>query len=122
MKEFREGLRQQIIDVSDLKCFWGTAGGMATIYGAMYREIGDGNITNDDREQIADWIRTQRIDCTATFGKPESIDTYDLKRELTDMIFEVRNLTDEDRSKGRSYRDSLHERMIAAGWKPVDPT
>ena len=75
MKEFREGLRQQIIDVSDLKCFWGTAGGMATIYGAMYREIGDGNITNDDREQIADWIRTQRIDCTATFGKPESIDT-----------------------------------------------
>ena len=94
---------------------------MATVYGVIYREDEAANITVADRERIASWIRKQRIDCTATFGDPESIDSYDMMRDLTELVFEVRNLTDEDRDQGRKYRESLLDRFKAAGWKPVEP-
>lgn len=101
-------------------CIWGNQGGMATVYGLLYREDETTNITIADRERIADWIRSQRIDCTATFGDPEPEDSYDMMRDLTELVFEVRNLTEEDRDQGRKYIESIQERMKAAGWKRAE--
>ncbi|MFG0295548.1 MAG: hypothetical protein ACF8PG_06540, partial [Maioricimonas sp. JB045] len=114
MREFSDGLHRYITGDVGLACLWGGQGGMATVYGVLYHEDETTNITIADREQIAGWIREQRIDCTVSFGDPEPIDSYDMMRDLTELVFDVRNLTDEDRDQGREYRESLLERFKAA--------
>ena len=121
MREFSDGLHQYITAEAGLACLWGGQGGMATVYGVIYREDETTDISIADREQIVGWIREQRIDCTATFGDPEPIDSYDMMRDLTELVFDVHNLTDEDRDQGREYRESLLDRFKATGWKPVEP-
>ena len=120
-EEFSDGLYHFIKDELKLKYIWGSHGGMATDYGILYREEGETNITIADRALIADWIRKQRIDCTATFGDPEPIDSYDMSRDLTELVFEVRNLTDDDHKQAREYRESIQARIKAAGFKKTEP-
>ncbi|MCA8999552.1 MAG: hypothetical protein KDA80_21330 [Planctomycetaceae bacterium] len=120
-REFSEGLFRYIKEEESLQCLWGGQGGKATVYGVVYREVAVPNISLADREKIVDWIRRQRIDCTATFGDPEPFDSYDLMRDLTELAFEVRNLTDEDRNEGLAHRDSVLKRIEAAGGKVTEP-
>ena len=121
MRDLSDGLRRYITDEAKLECLWGGQGGMATVYGVIYRKDEAANITVADRETIANWIRKQQIDCTATFGDPDPMDAYDMMRDFSELVFEVQNLTDEDRRQGREYRQSLLNRFKAAGWKPVEP-
>ena len=118
--EFSEALFRYITEDAALQCLWGGQGGTATVYGVVYREAAEPSISLADRERVADWIRQQRIDCTATFGDPEPFDTYDLMRNLTELTFEVRNLTDEDRNEGLAHKDSILKRIEAAGGKVTE--
>lgn len=113
MREFSDGLYDLITKEIGLKAIWGAQGGMATVNGLLYREEEANSISLDDREQIADWIRRQPIDCTATFGDPEPEDTFSMKRDLTELVFEVRNLTDADRNQARKYKESIQARLNA---------
>ncbi len=55
-----------------------------------------------------------------SFGDPELIDSYDLMRDLNELVFEVRNLTDNDREEGLRYRQSVLDGMKSAGWREVN--
>jgi hypothetical protein len=55
-------------------------------------------VKETDRVALADWIKTQRIRARAKLGSlEEDTESTDLCRDITECIFEVDNLTKEDR-------------------------
>ena len=119
-EEFGAGLRQLIQDMPSLECTWSALGGMAAICGYIFRSDNSSDSLIIDRNRIADWMKQQPVECSCSFGDPEPEETYDLRRDLSELTFDVRNLSDEDRARAKHYSDSIIERIRLAGWKIED--
>lgn len=67
-------------------------------------------VTDTDRRELADWIRTRRVRCVARLGAVERMtDSTEFFRDITEWVFEVDNLTDEDRRRAAEYEVELKE-------------
>ena len=64
-----------------------------------------------DRDIIQNWIKKQRVCCRVMLGDLESLDSYDFKRELTECVFDVDNLTDADRQEARKYQVEIEAKL-----------
>ena len=113
-RDFSDGFQSFISNDAGFKVLWGSQGGLSVVYGVVY--LDDRDMTLDDRDLLANWVREQIVDCTATFGDPEPIDAYELMRDLTELVFEVRNLTEVDRQAGKQHLENLLFRLQNSGW------
>jgi hypothetical protein len=81
-------------------------GGMVHTCGVVWRNERD--VTLEDRTKLADWIKTQRIQCTARLGDlEEETDGTDYFRDVTEHVFEVDNLTAEERQQAAKYEENI---------------
>ena len=79
-----------------LRVLMGQHGGMANTYGVVHRKRW--GVKEKDRVAFAEWIKAQRVRCTVRLGElEEETESTDLVREITEWIFEVDNLTKDDR-------------------------
>ena len=106
---FEETLRTDAIIANGMKCLVGSQGGMKHSYGLVFRE--SGQVTMQDRDLIQQWIKKQRICCHVTLGEIEPIESCDPKRELTECVFDVDNLTDADRREAREYQLEIEAKL-----------
>jgi hypothetical protein len=99
---FEEDLKT-FLKARHLRFLMGQQGGMANTYGVVHRKRW--GVKEADRMALTEWIKVQRIRCTARLGDLEE-DTEDteLVREITELVFEVDNLTKEDRKAATAYK------------------
>ena len=92
-------------------------GGMGRCRGYAYPMNGD--VALDGIHQaLENWIRAQRAKCTARFGNwEEHHDQVEYFREVTERVFEVDNLMDEDRAEAAAWHEKVRQRMLQAGFK-----
>ena len=107
--QFERSLQEQVIQEIGLECYFGGLGGGACSYGVVWRE--DGPLTLADRERIESWIRSQRIACCVELGELEPLEFTDLLREVADRVFDVNNLTDEDRQLAAAAEQEMLARI-----------
>jgi hypothetical protein len=80
----------------------GALGGMLHTYGAVWRESGE--VSASDREAMANFLRHRPIRATARLGDLEvKNDATDFVRDITEWVFDVDGLTDEDREKAAAW-------------------
>lgn len=81
-------------------------GGMFHCRGCVFgREDG---ATEADRRELAEWARRQRLRCTARLGAlEEDHDDLPLFREITEWIFRIDNLTEEDRAEAAAWHEDI---------------
>ena len=97
----------------DLKAYFAAQGldfGMSALGGMVAcrgHVSGKGrSVTEFDRHALAEWAKAQRVRCTARLGALE-IDHDDLQffREVTECVFEIDNLTPEDRAEAAAFHE-----------------
>lgn len=86
--------------------------GMSGLGGAVHCRgcvFGTGReLTEDDRRALGDWARGQRVRCTARLGAlEEDHDDLPLFREVTEWVFEIDNLLDEDRAEAEAWQEEI---------------
>lgn len=71
-------------------------GGMVRCRGDVRRKAGE--VTEADRQSLAEWIKAQHVKCVARLGalEEENDDTQSFRR-ISEWVFEVDNLADADR-------------------------
>ncbi len=82
---------------------------MANTYGVVHRKRW--GVKEADRIAFADWIKSQRIRATARLGELEKdTATTDLVRTITEWVFPVDNLTEENRQATTAYNRASGKR------------
>jgi hypothetical protein len=67
-------------------------------------------VTEEDRQALAAWARRQRVCCTARLGALElDREGIDLFRSVTEWVFAIDNLTDEDRAEAAAWQESMRQ-------------
>jgi hypothetical protein len=101
----------------DLRAFFGARGldyGMSALGGMVHCRDdvrGKGRpVTDDDRQALAAWASRQRVRCTARLGALEQ-DREDLQlfRPVTEWVFAIDNLTDEDRAEAAAWHERTRQ-------------
>lgn len=106
--EFEESLKG-FFRSAGLRFLMGALGGMRHTYGAVWREAGE--VSQRDREAVAGFLRRQPIRATARLGDlEETTEATDFLRDLTEWVFDVDGLSDEDTVRAAEWRDRLHKR------------
>lgn len=91
-----------------LRVLMGQHGGMANTYGVVHRKRW--GVKEEDRIAFADWIKVQRVRCTARLGElEEDTESTELVRAITEWVFEVDNLTKEDRKAAAAYKREINK-------------
>lgn len=89
-----------------LRVLMGQQGGMANTYGVVHRKRW--GVKEEDRIAFANWIKVQRVRCKARLGElEEDTESTELTREITEWVFEVDNLTKEDRKAVAAYKSRI---------------
>ncbi len=66
------------------------------------------SVTEIDRQSLAKWARAQRVRCTARLGAlEEDHDDLQFFRKVTEWVFEIDNLTPEERAEAAAYHDEI---------------
>jgi uncharacterized protein YggL (DUF469 family) len=98
-------------------------GGMVHCRGVVGGEKGR-PVTKDDREAVACWAQNQRVQCTARLGAlEEDREETQYFRDVTEWVFNIDNLTDEDRAVAAAWLERVQasaERMRAELLKRED--
>lgn len=67
-------------------------------------------VTEYDRRALAEWIKSQPVKCIARLGKLEEDDEeLQFFREITEWVFEVGPLTDDDRKVAIAWHRKLQQ-------------
>jgi len=86
----------------------GQQGGMANTYGVVHRKRW--GVKEADRIALTEWIKVQRILATARLGNlEEDTGKTELVRDITELVFEVDNLTKEDRKAAAAYKKEIEK-------------
>lgn len=88
---------------------FGALGGSAVVYGEVGRRGADATLT--DRNHLADWLKQQRLRCKVALGDLERESESNITREVTELVFHLDNLTDEEWREGEEYRSRIEERF-----------
>lgn len=88
---------------------FGALGGSAVVYGEVGRHGADATLT--DRNHLAEWLKRQRLRCEVALGDLERVSESNITREVTEVVFHLDNLTDEDWRKGEDYRSRIENRI-----------
>jgi hypothetical protein len=104
----REELRSWIV-AHGLGYLLGALGGGAHIYG----QIGPNpNATQADRDSLAEWLRHQRMSATVRLSSVATFSAEsDLLAPITDLVFSVDNLSEEERTRAREFHTVLRKRV-----------
>ena len=104
-KERFEGDLSAYLKSHRLRFLMSGLGGNKYTRGVVYRKRW--GVKELHRVALADWIKAQRICCIVRLGALEE-DTDDslLVREITEWVFEVDNLTKEDRQAAAAHKRS----------------
>jgi hypothetical protein len=93
---------------------WGLDAGMSAL-GGMVRCQGDvrrrsGQVTEDDRQALAEWIKAQPVKCIARLGAlEEEHEGTQYFREITEWVFEVGEPTAEDYARAAAWREQRQQ-------------
>jgi uncharacterized protein YggL (DUF469 family) len=75
----------------------------------------DGPVTEEDRQALAEWIRTQPVKCIVRLGQLETeLEDTQYFREITEWVFEVGDLTDEDRAQAARWLEQSRSHIRSA--------
>ncbi|MDB5337262.1 MAG: hypothetical protein JWN70_2881 [Planctomycetaceae bacterium] len=89
-----------------LRSIIGSQGGCTYSYGVVYRKRW--GVKEADRVALAEWIKVQRIRGTAMLGDlEEDTEETELVREITEWVFKVDNLTQENRQAAAAYQREI---------------
>ena len=105
MSWFTEELRAYFV-AHDLNYGMSALGGMIHCRGDIR---GKGRpVTEDDRQALAAWASTQRVQCTVRLGALEP-DREDIEffRVITEWVFPIDNLSAEDRAEAAVWQESV---------------
>jgi hypothetical protein len=81
-------------------------GGTRHCRGSVFGE--KDTLLDSHRQELADWIRCQRVKCVVRLGAiEENTDATKHFREITEWVFNVDTLTDDDRIQAKAYHDEI---------------
>jgi hypothetical protein len=106
---FELSLREEAVLVRGLKCYLGALGGNRFTYGFIWRP--EGAVTLEDRQRFEEWLHAQPITCKVALGDPEPLRTSDINREVTERVFELDNMSAEDRQAAAEWRAWVFDRL-----------
>jgi hypothetical protein len=100
---------------------WFVARGLGYGMGALggnrycYGEVGpDPPATEDDRRAMAEWLRGRRMCATVRLEAVVPFDpSADMLAPITDWVFEVDTLTEQERAEAAAYHADLYRRVEA---------
>jgi hypothetical protein len=71
--------------------------------------------TEEDRQALAAWASRQRVRCTARLGVLElNREDIEFFRPVTEWVFAIDNLTDEDRAEAAAWHESIRQWVQSA--------
>jgi hypothetical protein len=119
MDQFSEALKE-FFRASRLDFLMSGLGGAVRCYGIVYRKKGD--VSQQDREDMAEFIRQQPILATARIGELEQeTESTNYVRPVTEWVFAVDNLTDADRAEAAAYHEEIRRWVRTAQERRADP-
>jgi hypothetical protein len=115
--EFEESFRG-FFRSAGLRFLMGALGGRLHTYGAIWREAAD--VSQTDREAVASFVRLQPIRATARLGDLEKeTEATDFLRDITEWVFDVDGLSDEDRFRAAEWDSRIQGRPPSPGRGPA---
>src|SRR5690242_19885227 len=103
--QFEEALKA-FFRANHLDFLMSALGGMIRTHGIVFRKGGE--VSQQDRERLAGFIREQPILATARIGElEEETESTDYLRDITEWVFAVDNLTGADRDQAAAYHEDL---------------
>ncbi len=115
MDRLREELRTFFV-AHNMKYGMGALGGSRHCYGTV--QATEREIAENARQAISDWVKTQRISGIARFGSAKDTEPK-LLAPITDMVFAMDNLTEEDRCEAARYHTDIRKRIESQSKKPT---
>ncbi len=117
--QFSEALKD-FFRVSGLDFLMSALGGMVRTRGIVFRK--EGEISQQDRENVACFIRQQPILAIARIGEVEQETEFtDYFRDITEWVFPVDNLSDADRVQAAEYDEHIRQRMRSINKGKAEP-
>lgn len=78
--------------------------------------------TEDDRQALALWASRQRVCCTARLGALEQDrEGIEFFRPITEWVFTIDNLTDEDRAEAAAWHESIRQWVQSSQRRQAEP-
>jgi hypothetical protein len=103
--QFSEALKE-FFRAGGLDFLMSALGGMVHTCGIVFRK--EGEVSQHDRERVAEFIRQQPILATARIGELEQeTESTDYFRPITEWVFAVDNLSDADRVQAAAYHEQI---------------
>lgn len=110
-ERFEENLKEQAFRANGLDFLMSGLGGMVHTRGIVFRRTEA--LTMQDRQKVEDWLRTRPMRCTVRLSDLEQeSDSTDYFRAITERVFEVDNLTEEDRRQAAAYEAQIKSRVF----------
>jgi hypothetical protein len=105
--QFSEALKE-FFRANGLDFLMSALGGMIHTTGIVFRK--DGEISQQDRERLAQFISQQPILATVHIGELEQqTESTDYFRPITEWVFSVDNLTQADRLQAAAYLEKIRQ-------------
>lgn len=119
MDRFAEDLRAYFV-ARNLDYGMSAMGGTVHCHGEVRGK--DRPVSEEDRRTLAAWASGQRVRCTARLGALEQDrGGIEFFRPVTEWVFAIDNLTDEDRAEAAAWHERIRQSVQAAQKRRVEP-
>jgi hypothetical protein len=108
-ERFESTLLEVAVRAKGLDCFLGALGGISHTYGFLWRPGGD--ITLEDRQAFEESLRAQAMTCEVALGDPEPMESSNIRRKVTERVFELDNLSVQDRQAAAEWKERILSRV-----------